>query len=386
MPLLAISETYLPHKGGHVIWLHELCKRMPGARVITGRQNGCPAEDVIDSVTVRRVLLKRYPFLRPESLVLYGNLGLQALREAVSHRPEAVLGSRVLPEGLVAHVVGEIARIRSIVLAHGEEIRTWTRPADRRRLTGTVKARLLWQVYKAADHVVANSRFTRELLLDGGVRPEKVALVHPGTDPQRFRPRPADPGLVRKWNLEDKRVLLTIGRLSRRKGQDTVLRALPAIRKDFPEAVYVIGGVGVEEERLRGLAASLDVQDHVRFLGEIEDATLPSIYNLADIFIMPNRRLEGNDVEGFGIVFLEASASGLPVIGGRSGGVPDAVADNKTGMLVDGSDLESVIAAVTELLKHPDAARELGRAGRQRVCNELTWDHSAERLRALIRS
>ena len=386
--LLVLSELYLPVKGGHVVWLHEICRRWSGVRLLTNRHAGCPARESIDGVDVRRINLSRWSVLRPESLVLYGNLLLQSLRECRANHPLAILAARVLPEGFVANAVGRLARGLSVVMAHGEEIAPCLpgKPLPaRRRATTWLKRKLLWRTFRRANLVVANSGFTRDLLLAGGVRADRVAVVHPGTDPERFRPMPKDAELSRLLKIEGRRVLLTVGRLTPRKGQDVTLRALPAIREHCPDALYVIAGDGEYRNELSRLADELGVSDSVRFLGEVSDASLPSIYSIADVFVMPNRVLSGSDVEGFGIVFLEAAACGLPVVAGRSGGVPDAVSDNVTGLLVDGSSVSEVAAAIVRLLTDNQLACRMGAAGRDRVCGGLTWSQSAERIMQLVR-
>jgi phosphatidylinositol alpha-1,6-mannosyltransferase len=176
-----------------------------------------------------------------------------------------------------------------------------------------------------------------------------------------------------------------MGRLTARKGQDRTLQAMPEILREFPDAIYLIGGTGAYEGELGKLAASLGVEDHVRFLGNVPQELLPDLYNLADIFVMPNRESAvQSNVEGFGIVFLEANACGKPVIGGRSGGVPDAVLDGRTGLLVDGDSPEEIAAAATRFLGDPGMCRRLGEAGRDRVRRELTWDISARRIREAV--
>ena len=193
---LAISELYLPLKGGHIAVLHELCRRLGRVSVLTGRMRGLPVQETIDGVEVKRINLSRTRFLRPESLALYVNLLAQGASEIRRLRPSIILAARALPEGLIATLLGGIFRVRTAVFAHGEEITPWLgeAPAVQRRRRGTalVKGRLLWRTYRKTNVIVANSRFTHGLLMAGGIPPEKIALVNPGTDPQRFTPMPRD--------------------------------------------------------------------------------------------------------------------------------------------------------------------------------------------------
>ena len=386
---LALSEIYrLPPKGGHVLWLHRVCQRLSGVRLLAGRSDELPASVHVDGIDIRAVPLPRWSMLRPESVPLYANLFWQGLRHLRGRRPRAILSARILPEGLVASALGHVGGVPTVVFAHGEEILVYGTdfaPPDRRKWTAACKRRFLWQAYRSADLIVANSHFTANLLRGGGIRSDKVAIVHPGTDPERFRPAAKDRNLVERLGLHGKKVILTVGTVKERKGQDTVVQALPAVAAKVPEAVYVVGGSGSYRTTVAEMAEKYGVASRVRWLGAVPDTMLPRLYNLADVFIMPNRTLpHSGDVEGFGIVFLEASACEVPVIGGRSGGVPDAVVDKETGLLVDGDSPEAVAEALVRVLTDTGLARRLGRTGRRRVCRELTWDHSAARIRGLI--
>ena len=386
--ILLLSEQYLPVKGGHVVWLHEVSKRLEGVRVLTGRVRGLPRRESIEGVNVRRINLSRSWLLRPESAVLYANLFAQGAKEIMRNRPSVILAARALPEGLVAGALGRAFRVPSLVLAHGEEISPWTPSAPvpaRRRITAVAKGWALWHTYREISMTVANSHFTRNLLIEGGISESAIAIVHPGTDPEQYRPMSRDEALAVQMGVGGKKVILTVGRLMWRKGQDMVLQAMPEILRAVPDVVYVIAGTGPYESGLRELAATLDVDSHVRFLGEVPFSLLPALYNLADVFVMPNRvSPRTRDLEGFGIVFLEANACGVPVVGGRSGGVPDAVADGETGLLVDGESPAEIAHAIIRLLKDPVLAGQMGRSGRERVCRTFTWSQSAEKVGALV--
>jgi len=388
---LSLAEAFgVPPRGGHVVWLHEVSRRLSGVRLLTGRWAGEPDYAVVDGVEIVRIGLKRWPLVRPESLPLYATYLAQAVRQVLSGRPKAILAARVLPEGLLAGILSRALGVPSAVFAHGEEVHRM-RPdrvlGGRRRVTAALKRKALWAAYRHVDLIIANSRFTAKLLRRGGVDERRVSVVHPGTDPSCFQPMPRDPCLAAKLGVEGKAVVLSVGRLVHRKGQDTVIRAMPAILRQAPNAVYVVAGKGYYEEQLRRLAESVGVSDHLRFIGEVDNETLPKLYNLANAFVMPNRvTAELGDLEGFGIVFLEAGACGVPVVGGRSGGVPDAIVDGQTGLLVDGSSVAEVAGAVVRLLMDPDGACRMGQNARRRICRELTWDHSAEKIRRLLES
>lgn len=383
-----LSEQYSPLKGGHITLMHEVARRIGGVTVLTALASGCARKEIIDGVTIKRVNLDRRWYLRPESMAMYANLLLQGLVTAGRIRPAALLAARALPEGFVAIHLCRLLGVPSIIFAHGEEITPWTRQApeaERRKFTAGLKGRCLWAVYLGATRIIANSRFTQRLLTGGGIAEEKVAVVHPGTDPDRYKPTAKDEILAAQLGVQGRRVILTVGRLMWRKGQDMVLRALPGIIAAVPDVVYLICGTGPYEADLRDLANALGLNSHVRFLGEVDTDLLPALYNLSDVFVMPNRvSPRTQDVEGFGIVFLEANACGIPVVGGRSGGVPDAVEDGKTGLLVDGTSVQEIAQATIRILQDPSLARRLGENGRVRVCQRLTWDYAAGHVKSLL--
>lgn len=386
---ISLAEIFdVPPTGGHVVLLHEVSSRLGGVRLLTGKRSGQPDFTIFDGVEIRRIDLPRWTLLRPESLPLYTNLFAHLMLQSLSKRPKAFLSARVLPEGLIANAVGRLLRVPSAIFAHGEEVHRvrWDRPLPKRRKgTAYMKRKFIWRAFSRADLIIANSHFTAGLLRSGVADPSRVAVVHPGTDPQRYRPMEKDPELAKRLGVKDRKVILTLGRLVVRKGQDIMIQAMPQILEQIPNAVYLIAGKGNYEQELRQLANSLGMAEYVCFMGQADDEILPNLYNLADVFVMANREMPGSgDLEGFGIVFLEANACGVPVIGGRSGGVPDAIAHGETGLLVDGNSPQAVAEAVIHLLTKPEVARRMGRAGRHRVCQNLTWTHSADKIRDLL--
>jgi phosphatidylinositol alpha-1,6-mannosyltransferase len=227
-----------------------------------------------------------------------------------------------------------------------------------------------------AECILAGSRYTGDLVKGLGARGDRILVTRYGTDPERFRPLDALP-LRERLELGKRPVLLTIARLVPRKGIDSVLEALAAVRRAVPDLVYVVAGDGPDRERLVELARRLGVDESVRFVGAVEDAELPLWYSLGDVFVMPSRS-DPPDVEGFGIVYLEAAACERPVVAARAGGVPDAVADGVSGLLVEPGDRDGLARALAELLSDPARRANLGRRARERVLAELTWDRIAD--------
>jgi phosphatidylinositol alpha-1,6-mannosyltransferase len=231
----------------------------------------------------------------------------------------------------------------------------------------------------SAAVLVAISRWTRELALsvlrelgfsDGDV---DVRVLPLGTDPNHFRPG-IDPYPVRaRYRLEEGRWLLTVARLVAHKGIDTVLHVLAALRDEYPSLRYAVVGSGPLLGDLERLARSLGIAEQVRFLTDVPDADLPALYNNAEVYLGVSRPAELM-MEGFGISLSEASSCGIPVVGGSSGGIPDAIRDNETGLLVDAERPEPVIHAVRLLLENRNLARRLGEGGRKAVESFYNWD------------
>jgi phosphatidylinositol alpha-1,6-mannosyltransferase len=238
------------------------------------------------------------------------------------------------------------------------------------------------RVHRGAVAVIANSQNTRRLLRNAGVPDSKIHVIYPGVDPERFSPSVDGRAVRGRFAPEGGPLLLSVGRLQRRKGHDLAIAAIARLVREWPTLRYVIVGGGEEKPRLEALARDCGVARHVIFAGEAKAVDLPAYYAACDVFMLPNRLDEG-DIEGFGIVFLEAAASTRPAIGGRSGGVPEAIAEGQTGLLVSGTDADELAATVHRLASDRLLARRLGLAGRDRVLREFTWAATAARISAV---
>lgn len=228
---------------------------------------------------------------------------------------------------------------------------------------------------KQGRPIIANSRATAVSL-------EKIighiaTIIYPGTDPVRFSP-------ANRSQSDKIPTLLTIGRLIPRKGIDTMLWALPTILEEMA-VTYHIGGSGPDRPRLEEIVRELGIEHAVRFLGRVSEEALPQIYANADLFVLPNREIKGRgSLEGFGIVFLEANASGLPVIAGNSGGAVEAVQNGKTGLIVSPDSKEELATAVLTLLKNEEKRQQMGEAGRRWVEKEMNWERTAQQFIDLL--
>jgi phosphatidyl-myo-inositol dimannoside synthase len=242
-----------------------------------------------------------------------------------------------------------------------------------------------------ANLVITISEFTREFLASMGVPQSRVVKIRPGADPWHFRPEMDCRELAQRLGVFGRPTLLTVARIvkaNRYKGHDVVLRALAAVKREVPDVAYVIVGEGDDLEYLDRVARECGVRENVIFAGRVSEEELPLLYNACDAFIMCSRAERGRRgilAEGFGIALLEASACGKPVIGGRSGGVPDAVREGITGLLVDPNDPEAVAAAIVTVLQEPGLAKTLGNNGRAWVEREMNWTRAADEFEQAMR-
>lgn len=373
---LVITELFLPTKGGTAVWFDEVYRRLGGKEihVVTADVKGAREHDATHPNSIHRLKLQRHWWLRPESLGMYAKFFCFSLGLVLHNRFDAVHAGRVLPEGLVGWVVARAVGRPLVVYAHGEEVTTWRQPVKRRAMAWT---------YRHADCVVANSTFTCDELTKLGVVPARIALVNPGVDVEHYRPDLPHEDLTASIGLAaGEKLIVSVGRLSRRKGFDQMIRAIPLLLERGLAVRYAIVGIGDDLDYLRELAVTQGVPERVHFLGHVASEDLPRWYNAADLVAMPNREIDG-DTEGFGMVFLEAAACGKPVIAGIAGGTGSAVIDGSTGLRVDGKSTCAVVDAVSRLLWNQSLAKDLGEKGRIRAIQKFSWERVAEKTRAL---
>jgi phosphatidylinositol alpha-1,6-mannosyltransferase len=358
------------------VWAAEVYKRLGGKEIhiITADVPGAAAVDATHPNTLHRLNLKRVPWLRPESLAMYARFFFKSLALALAHRFDAIHAFRALPEGLVAWAVARLTFRPVVIYAHGEELTTWGRGG---------KYKAMRFALRHANQVIANSEHTRDTLLGMGIDAGRIAVIYPGVDVSVFRPGLDTSGLRESLEIRtDEKLVFSVGRLSRRKGFDQVIRAVAQLRiKGFPVR-YVIAGIGEDADYLDGLIEEHLMQGVVHRIGAVSEADLPRWLNACDMFAMPNREING-DNEGFGMVFIEAAACGKPSIAGASGGTGAAVLDGITGCRVNGSDLTEVQSSLYDALSNPDRTAQWGAAALGRVLKEFDWNKVAEKTRCL---
>jgi len=273
---------------------------------------------------------------------------------------------QALPFGLIALCFKKALGIPYLVWVYGNDILKPQRYPFLKRL--------LHVVLNNAAAIVAISHDTKRKIVQLGLEPEKIAVIHPTVDKRRFHPQNDSSAVVARHHLQGKRVILTVARLMERKGIDMVIRAMPRIIEYIPNVVYLVGGTGPYQEKLDGLVKELELEGRVVFVGHVADAELPCYYCTCDVFVLVSRTLEAKgEMEGFGIVYLEAGACGRPVIGGKGGGVNEAVQDGVTGLLVDPSDVGEIADAIVRVLEDKELARRLGENGRQKAMQQPNW-------------
>jgi len=380
VPLLMLTELFLPTKGGTAVMFEDDCRRLGGrdVHVVTAAVPGDADFDIGHPNSIHRLDLQRHEWLRPESLLMYTRMFVTSLRLALRKRFAAVLAGRALPEGLVAWAVGRLRGCKVVLFAHGEELTGWGRGN---------KFRTMCFALRHADAVVANSDFTRatlETLI--GVSPAKIVMAYPVVDGERFRPGlPCDDLRAGIGLTAAHKLILSVGRLQRRKGFDQVVRALPGLVARGIDAHAAIVGIGEDWQYLEGIADELGVRARLHLLGHVQPQDLPRWYNACDLFAMPNRDIEG-DTEGFGIVYLEANACARPAVAGITGGTGSAVEDGLNGLRVDGESVQAVEAGLARLLQDAALAQRLGRQGRDRVLARFTPQRRVELIRRLVGS
>ena len=364
--LLLVSEIFPPVHGGSGRWFSEIYGRFPKGRVafLVGAHEQAGAYDSVsvhpiyrDNLSSSEWGVKSWAGLK-FYLSTWRRMRHIVRRESISE----VHCGRVLPEGVAALMLKVTNRVPYCCYVHGEDVET---ALSSRELTWLTRL-----VMKHAVKIICNSENSRRILKDKWRLPdEKILVMNPGVDVDRFTP---DSGTPRPADWKRRLVILTVGRLQKRKGQDMMIRALPILRESFPDLMYAIVGGGQELEPLKKLVHETGVSEYVLFMGEVDDQTMVDAYRHCTLFALPNRRV-GNDDEGFGMVLLEAQACGRPVLAGAAGGTRETLVDGRTGALVDCTSPESLAAAVKGLLSNPENLEAMGRAGRHHVVETFSW-------------
>ena len=366
-----MTNDFPPRSGGIQSYLHALAQRLPAESLVVY----APAWPGAAEFDARQP----FPVYRhPGSLMLPGRAVRSRAAELIrDHRIGAVWYGAAAPLGLLTPALRAEGVVRTVACTHGHEVGWSMLPGARVALR---------RIGRANDVLTFVSRYARRRISSALGPMAALEYLPPGVLTQTYRPDPqARLAVRRRYGVGDAPLVLSVSRLVARKGQDALIRAATRIRTTLPGARMLIVGDGPERSRLAALVDRLGLGREVQLAGAVPWAELPAHYAAADVFAMPCRtRGFGLDVEGLGLVFLEAAATGLPVVAGRSGGAPETVQEGRTGTVVDGRDVAEVATAVAGLLADPVRAATMGANGRNWVARAWNWDTSADRLAALL--
>lgn len=374
--LLLTTLEYPPQLGGIAGYLGNIVEHLPADKVNVLASDAFHAHESdmsSDTPVYRRRLISRW--LRPRWLPALFWTDWLCRKE----RPSLILVSHLLPMGRIARIMKRRKGIPYVVIVHGMDVALASSGGMR-------KKRLAGRILQDASFVVANSGFTANFVESFGIPKKDILIVRPSPGfPLDTEVRPEDAGSIRaRYRLGGDFTLLSVGRLVKRKGFDDCIKAVSMLRDRGVFVQYLVVGDGQERERLEELAADMGVEGRVIFAGSVPKEGLPAIYAACDIFVTVPKAL-GPDIEGFGIVFLEAGLLGKPVIGSRSGGVPDAVLHGETGLLIEPGNVQELVSAVLKIKDDPELASRLGEKGRERVLNEFGWARQTRRFVAALK-
>jgi len=373
--VLFVSNDFPPSVGGIAQVMKYMCASLPPEQVCVLAQNA-QGDKQFDNTAPYKVYRTPYSSSSKIHSVLSVAKYAKALRQVFrKEHCDYIFYDKAYPLGLISH---QPLRPDApyIVQAYGNDI-----VMPRSRIEKQLQAKILC----CAERVIAISNFTKGLLLDLGVAPGKIVVIFPKMDFERFDAADITQSVAEHVELKNKKVILSVGRLVRRKGFDMTIRAMPEILKKIPNAYYLLVGNGPDLQYLETLAKDCGVAEHVKFVTDCDDNALPAYYRACDVFCMPSRYIkEKGDVEGFGIVFLEANASGKPVVGGNSGGQPNAIEDGKTGFLCDPESPADIADKIITILNDPVLAGEMGQYGYDRAKQKFQAQHYCEELQSLF--
>ena len=364
-PVLFVTNDFGPRAGGIETFIIGLIERRPVGQTIVYTSAQANSEqydaDWLAQYGVR-VIRDRSKILLPTPRVAF-HLKKIIRKEGIT---TAAFGAAA-PLGLLSAGMKRAGVVRTVALTHGHEV-WWARVFPFNLL--------LRRIGSTVDVLTYLGEFTRSAISKGLTAKAQASMVKiaPGIDVEHFIP--TDVTVLRNsLGLSDKKVIVSVGRLVHRKGQDHLIEAMPEILKSIPQAHLLLVGEGPYREHLQTLVKKHNLEASVTFIGRIQYKDLPTYICVGDIFAMPSRsRLMGLEVEGLGIVYLEASSSGLPVLAGDSGGAPDALVQNETGLVVDGTDDQQIAKAAIKLLTNIELSKKMGLAGRQWIIDNWRWE------------
>lgn len=374
--ILFVTNDFGPRAGGIESFIMGLIENLPknSVFVYTSRQS--------DTIEYDRSWYEDYgvEVLRDRARVLLPTPRVSSAVRKVANRTRAeiVCFGAAAPLGLLARGLRRTGVKRIVAISHGHEV--WWAKVFPFSLA-------IRQIGNSVDALTYLGKFTEHEISKALSQPARSAMVRlaPGIDIEHFSPERAESSLRAELNLEGKKVIVSVGRLVKRKGQDRLIEALPSIRKAIPNAHLLFVGQGSYEKYLKNLVRKEGLAEAVTFVGRVRFADLPKYFGVGDLFAMPSRsRFAGLEVEGLGIVYLEASSCGIPVVAGASGGAPDAVVEGRTGLVVDGNNVDEISRVIVDLLSNEELRKEMGNNGREWVLAQWSWKFWSQRFAEIL--
>jgi len=373
---LLATIDFPPMVGGVANYWANLNRHLPSDEliVLAPEFEGSHSFDIHQNYLIyRKNLISKKKWFWPKWLPLLIFMYRLVKRENI----KTIIAAQVLPIGTAAYLISKILPIKYIVSVHGMDVKV---PKVCSR-----KYKIMRKVLQKAEYIIANSQFTKGAVEDLGITSDKIKIVYPCPNIQHTEvDAMLKEDIIEEYDLENRKILMTVGRLVERKGHDRVIQALCQVVKRFPDILYVIIGKGCNLANLQCLVNRFNLKSNVCFLDSVDDDELQVFYDLADVFIMTSRELSSGDVEGFGIVYLEANNFKKPVIAGRTGGAVEAVEDGVNGLLVDPDNFRDIYKAIIKLFKNKEYAQCLGENGYERNNNRFNWPSQAEKLGEIL--
>ena len=372
--ILLVTNDLGPRSGGIETFIHGLLEKLDGSQIVilASSQEG---DSVFDKELNRKlgivVVRDRAKVLLPTPRLIH-----KAKELMRTHRATTIWFGAAAPLALMAPNLRRAGAKRIVALTHGHEV--WWAKLPIFNLA-------MRRIGNSCDVITYLGPFTKSAIAKSVGKKVSLVQIAPGISTELFQPgsKPAD--LISRYQIGNRPTLLCVGRLVHRKGQDRLIEAMNKIKAEIPDALLLFVGSGPREAHLRKLISKFGLENDVKLLGRVTYDQLPKHFLLGDVFVSPSRsRLGGLEVEGLGIVYLEASSSGLPVIAGNSGGAPDAVLENKTGIVVDGTNVEEISKACISLLSNPRLAKEYGSAGRIWAVENWNWNYWGKKFKEVL--
>ena len=374
--ILILTEIFPPKHGGSGRWFWEIYTRVKAVNVVFAAGLHADSEKFDQNTEAKIIRLpltsEEWGFRSVKGLLFYIKTWWKVRKICKTEKISEIHCGRCLPEGVVAWLAKLSSGVSYSCYVHGEDVETSRSSREFVLLTKVV--------IKSADKIICNSQNSADIMFNKwGLAKGKVIVMYPGVDINKFSPTPLRP---KPDYWAGRTVLLTVGRLQKRKGHDMLIRALPALRKLHPNILYSIIGDGDERHNLEALSKDLSVQDCVEFRNEVTDEDMVACYQHCTLFVLPNRTV-GRDIEGFGIVLLEAQACGRPVVAGDSGGTSETFEEGKSGFIVDSTSHDKLKVTIEAILMRSDLAA-LGEAGRVFVARGFSWESLAIDMDCLL--